>query len=359
MPFEIPTLTEIANRAAGAFRSNLKGSDARLWPNNIAVSAKVMAGAVWESFSFLDFISRQHLAHLAEGVWLERKAFDYGITRLPSSRAAGAVVLTGSVGTAVPAGLVLIRADGVIYDTTTPAVVDAGGICEVRVQARALGRASNARAGVALTLDSPFAGLTSAAVAASGIGGGAEVEGDESLRQRLLFRLRNPPHGGAAHDYVIWLREIPGISRVFVDPITAANARTTVGIWFLMDDIYANGIPLAADVATVLAYLEPRRPAGARLTVAAPTPVAVNVTIAGLVPDTIAVRNAVVAELDDLFRTRMRVSTVTEPFTLRVSKVWEAISIASGEDGHTLALPAADVVLTAGQIPVLGNVVFS
>ena len=56
MPFKIPTLTALAQRTANAFRANLKGSDARLWPNNVAVSAKVIAGAVWAAYELATFL---------------------------------------------------------------------------------------------------------------------------------------------------------------------------------------------------------------------------------------------------------------------------------------------------------------
>jgi uncharacterized phage protein gp47/JayE len=196
-------------------------------------------------------------------------------------------------------------------------------------------------------------------VSALGIGGGADLEGDAALRERVLFRKRMPPHGGAAHDYVIWAREIPGVTRVFVDPVNAVNARTTIGVWFLMDDTYANGIPQGADVDIVEAHIDELRPAGAVVDIAAPTAVPVAITIDGLVPDTQDVREAVKAELADLFRRAMRVSTLTDPFTLKISKIWEAISAASGEDSHTLTLPAADLDLTVGQVPTLGTVTFT
>lgn len=167
-----------------------------------------------------------------------------------------------------------------------------------------------------------------------------------------------PPHGGAAHDYVAWGREVNGVTRVFVDPVTATNARTSVGVWIMMDDFYANGIPQAADITAVRAHIETVRPAGALVDIAAPTALAVNVTIDDLAPDTAAVRDAIRAELADLFRRQTRVSTLTDPYTLRVSKIWEAVSLATGEDSHRLTLPAGDVVVPNGQVPVLGTVSF-
>ena len=369
MPFEVPTLRALAERAAGAFRANLKGSDARLWPNNIAVSAKVMAGAAFEVLGFLEYISRQINKATAEGQWLERHAYDYGLARLSAAAAEGQVLIRADTGVAVSPGLVLTRADGQIYDTLTGGVATAAvsppsgapaGAVTVTVRAREPGRAGNTYPAVALTITSPPERVyATAEVSATGLGGGADIEGDEGLRARLLFRLRNPPHGGAAHDYVIWTREIAGVTRVYVDPVSVANGRLSVGVLFLMDDTYANGIPQAADVSRVAAYLDALRPAGALLDVAAPVAVPVNITITSLTPDTASVRDAVRSELADLFRHDMPVSTLSAPYTLRLSKLWEAISLASGEDSHTMTLPAADVVIAAGHVATLGTVTFA
>lgn len=360
MTFHIPTLPEIATRAAAAFRNNLKGSDAALWPNNVAVSAKVMAGAVFESFSFLGYIKRQAFVHSADGVHLERHGRDYGMPRLPATYASGGVVISGDPGVAIPVGVVLQRADGARFTTSGSGVISGLGTVIVPVTADEAGRGGNSAANVQMTFISPMSRVqTTALVASGGIGGGADVEGDESYRSRLLFRKRNPPHGGAVHDYVSWAREINGVTRVFVDPVTVSNGRDSVGVWFLMDETYANGIPQGADVARVAAYIDSVRPAGAIIEVAAPSPQAVNVTILGLSPDTVAVRDAVRIELRDMFRREARVSTLTAPFTLHRSLVIEAIARASGEHHHTLFAPGSDVLYSEGQIPVLGTVTFA
>lgn len=360
MPFQVPTIKELATRTVAAFRANLKGSDAALWPNNVAVSAKAMAGAVWEAFAFLEYISRQHVKHLAEGQWLERHAYDYGITRLPASYAEGYVVISGDNSVPVPAGIVLQRADGVQYELTSGGTTSGSGTVTLPVRALEPGRIGNALADVGLVMTAPVDRLSSdAVVAAAGIGLGADVESDESLRARLLHRLRMPPHGGAAHDYVAWARSINGVTRVYVDPVSVANERESIGLWFLMDDLYANGIPQSADVAAVTAYIETVRPAGAIVAVAAPTAVAVNITISNLADDTTATRDAVLAELKDLFRREARVSTLSDPYTLYRSLISEAISAATGEHHHTLTAPADDTDFDEGEIPVLGTITYA
>lgn len=359
MAFQIPTLPELATRAAAAFRLNLKGSDAALWPNNVAVSAKVMAGAVWESFSFLDYIKRQAWVHSADSTHLDRHGRDFGMPRLPATFAEGSVTFTGTASVVVPSGITVQRADGVRFTTTTGGTVSGLGTVTVAVRCDTVGATGNTAAAAGVNLIAPIAGIETAAVVASGgIGGGSDVEGDESYRSRLLFRKRNPPHGGAAHDYIAWAREINGVTRVFVDPVSSTNGRTSVGIWFLMDDLYTNGIPQSADVSRVAAYIDTVRPAGAIVQVAAPAPITVPITIDNLNPDTVAIRDAIAAELADLFRREALVSTRSAPFTLYRSQIIEAIARATGERSHDLTAPATNVTYTEGQIPVLGAVTF-
>jgi hypothetical protein len=126
-----------------------------------------------------------------------------------------------------------------------------------------------------------------------------------------------------------------------------------------MDDTYPNGIPQTADVSALAAYIDTVRPAGALVDVAAPIAQPIDVTITGLSPDTTAVRDAIRAELADLFRRRVAVSTITNPFTLWRSKLIEAISIAAGEDHHTLTAPAGDTVAATGKLLTLGTVTFA
>lgn len=358
MAFSFPTLSDLVQRARAAFRTELPGSDAWVWPNNLNVSAKVMAAMTHMNFQWLNYIGKQRWISTADGEFLDRHGVVYGVTRLGASFASGEVDFAGTPGTVVPSGIFVEGADRQRYEVTTPATVPAGGTVTLKVGAQTAGKAGNALAGVEMTLTAALEGLESkGVVATAGIGGGADEETDESYRARLLHRVQLPPHGGAAHDYVAWAREIAGVTRVYVDPL--ALGAGTVTVYFLMDDLYADGIPQAADVALVQDYINSVRPVTALVTVAAPTAVAVDITITGLDPDTQAVRDAISAELQDLFLRSVGVSTVADPFTLYRSKLWEAISQASGEDHHELTVPATDTAFSAGELPVLGTITYS
>lgn len=359
MAWTIPTLQQLADRTMAAFNANLRGSDARLWPNNVFVSAKVIAGAVWEAFGFLGYIKRQIFVHSADGEHLDKHATDYGMARLAATYAAGYVTLTGVDGSTVAAGVQVQRTDGVRYTIAGGGTI-AGGTLDVLVQADDAGVGGNALAGVAMALVTPQAGFNNAGiVAASGIGGGADTESDEALRTRLLQRKQNPPRGGSTADYVAWALAVNGVTDVYVDPITATNGRTSVGLWFLMWGTYTNGIPQLADVTNVAAYIDSQRPAGAVVEVAAPTAVTVPITITNMSPLTSDTIDAVNLALADLFRRTVRVSTVNEPYKLWRSQIIEAIATATGEQHHVLTVPATDVLYTSGQYPVLGAVTIS
>ena len=62
-------------------------------------------------------------------------------------------------------------------------------------------------------------------VGVNGIGGGADVESDEDLRARVLFRKRNPPHSGSKSDYIAWALEVPGVTRAFVSPFKTQDGQ--------------------------------------------------------------------------------------------------------------------------------------
>lgn len=367
MAWITPTLDALIDRVRAAFRAELPGSDAWIWPNNITPTAKAVAGAVKEVFDRLDWRMQQMFASTAEGSYLDRHAFELGLARRPSAPAAGFALITATGPFALDGAAVLRSAAGQDYRALAAASIAGPGTLLVDVIAVSDGAAGNAVAGTPLDIVSGGTGTATAEVGAGGIVGGADVEDYESLRARILFRKRNPPHGGAPADYVGWCLEVPGVTRVFVERLWAGPG--TVRVFVLMDDLYDDGIPPPAEVARVRDHLETVIPASAGLTVVAPTPLPVNVTISGLSPDTTAVRESILAEINDMLRRRAIVSGgdtphpampyLAVPFTLSRSWLGQAVSEAADEARHVLAAPGADVACPTGTIPVLGTLSFT
>jgi uncharacterized phage protein gp47/JayE len=203
--------------------------------------------------------------------------------------------------------------------------------------------------GTSLTLASGILGVNAAiTVNAIGVAGVLE-EDDASLLARLLDRIRTPPQGGARSDYRAWALAQPGVTRAWVFP--GWMGAGTVGLAFVMDQ-REDIIPEPADIAAVQAALDVLRPVTAELVVFAPTPAPVDLVLR-VAPNTLAVRNAITAELADFF------TRDAEPGgTIYRSRLSETISLAAGEFSHALELPDADFTAAPGEIPALGMVTF-
>lgn len=364
--FAIPSLKDLVERARRSFRTHLPGSDAWVWPNNIGPTAKVLAGMVHEIFGFADYISRQKFALTADLENLILHGEELGMSLKPASAPRGKIKLTAPGALTVDEGAVFRRTDDVEYRATAGGVMLGAGSLIVEAIATTDGIAGNALAETPLEIISGVAGDALAEVDADGIAGGTDVEDIESFRERILFRKRNPPHSGAAADYVMWAKELAGVSRVFVEPLWSGVG--TVRVFPLMDDLYANGIPPDVEIARIADHIETLRPAGASITVAAATPKVVNVEITNLLPDTTATREAVLIELRAAFRRLSRVAGsanahsampyLASAASFSRSWIWQAVANATGEERHIITAPAADTTLAAGEIPVLGNVSF-
>lgn len=351
MPFERPSFPELNERALADIEARLPGSGARLRRSVLGVLARVTAGLAHGLYGYLAWIARQAFPDTADGEFLDRWARIWLLQpRKVSAVAAGAVTFSGNSGQTVPAGTAVQRADGVRYVTLAAATL-AAGVATAPVQAELPGEEGNAEAGTVLALAATVVGVSSrVVVAAGGIVGGADDEGDSELRDRTLTRIRKPPQGGAAHDYEAWALEVPGVSRVWVKPEWGGSAH--VGVFFVRDGD-ANFIPDAGEVATVQAHLDAVRPVTAKVHALAPTAVAVDITLA-VTPDTPAVRAAVEAELADVFRRE------AEPGrALAIGSLHEAISAAVGETSHLLTTPPGDVAMAENEIAVLGEVTWA
>lgn len=376
MGFAIPSLGDLVARARHAFRAHLPGSDAWLPINNIYASARVIAGAVHEVFGFADYIAKQKFALTADSHNLDLHGEELGLSRRPAAPARGVIRLTTTAAVAVVDGALFRRIDGIEYRALAAGSLPGSGTLDIDAIATTDGRATTAIAETPLEIVSGVTsdGDVTAAVAAAGIIGGTDVEADGTpfspepgtFRERILFRKRYPPHGGNASDYVMWAGQLSGVSRVYVERLWSGPG--TVRVFVLMDDLYAHGLPPAAEIARVADHIELYRPTGALVTVSAPDPVAVDVTVSGLTPDTTAMREEVLTELRATFRRLSRVAGsdtphggmpfLATPTSFSRSWIWQAIANASGEERHVLTAPTQDVALTPGQIAVLGNVQF-
>jgi uncharacterized phage protein gp47/JayE len=348
--FARKSLSDLITQAQNDLNGRIPGADSRLRRSFLGAIARVIAGGLNILYGYVDYLALQLLPSTATDLsWILRHGSQWGLTLKAATPAKGPVDVSGAIGAVIPAGTELQRVDQAIF--TVDADVTLTGLTgTVQVTAVTLGQGGNTAEGTSLTFVSPVSQVSSDAVVGDGgLTQGTDAETPAQLQARTLQRIQNPPQGGAKSDYERWALEVAGVTRVWVYPNWMGPG--TVGITFVMDG-RVDIVPTEDDLDAVIAHIEPLRPATAELVVFAPvlTPVAYTMS---LVPNTLAVQNAVKAEIADLH------TREAEPGgTLLLSDMNQAISLANGETDHVLTLPAGNVTATAGHLLVPGTITF-
>jgi uncharacterized phage protein gp47/JayE len=348
--FVRPTLQELVTRIATDLRSRLEISGALLRRSMAMILARVIAGAAHMLHGHLDFLARQLFADQSEAAYLKRQASLFGITRTAATFATAAAGVTGTDGSEVPEGTLLVDAAGNEYETVGDVTI-ASGVGTLAVRSMLAGADYSLTEAQELTFQSPIDGVDAVATVDSDPVDGTDEETDDALRTRLLERMADPPMGGSDPDYIAWAKEVAGVTRVWVTDLELGAG--TVVVRFVRDNDSGSNIPSGGEVTEVQTYLDTKRPAHATVTVVAPTDAPTAFTIA-VEPDTTAVRDAVQAELEDLY------SREAEPgATMLISAIRTAIGIAPGLTDYTLTVPSADVTHTTNQLPSVGAITWA
>lgn len=350
MPFARPTLTELITRVITDISSRVTGVDSAVLRRSLlGIVGQSEAGAVHMLYGYLDRIAKQSIIDTAEKEYLERWAAIWKVTRKTAGFASGQAAFSGTAGSIILDGTIVQRQDGVQYKVLGDAAFGASPLI-VPILALEAGEAGNFDAGLPIFLLSPISGVQSTGATSTKLEGGIDVETDPQLLGRLLARIQEPPHGGATSDYEQWALEVVGVTRAWVYPRQMGAG--TVTVLFVCDEDVSI-IPSPAKVAEVQAYINARAPVTAEVFVAAPIADPLTMTIK-IAPNTTAVQNAVHAELADL------IDRDSAPGgTILISRLREAVSLATGEDNNQIVTPTADVTHAAGHMAILDTVIFS
>lgn len=361
MPFVIPTIAELRRLGRDGMSARIPGADATVPNSLLRVLSDMNAGGAGLNLQYLIWLSRQIMADTAEAEWLLRLAslFLRG-GRKAATVASGTATLTGIAGTIVPIDTVLIASNGTRYRVTATRTIGETPVTAT-LEALDAGAAGNQLEGASLGFAVAIAGVDGQATVVS-IRGGIAEEPLDDLRLRLLERLRTPPMGGDADDYVAWAKEVPGVTRAWCAP--AEMGAGTVTVRFMMDHARAefDGFPTGDDVADVYAYLTLRRQVTADLFVAAPVPEPIDFAINDLVPDDsgtkAAIEIAVKAMLRDRARPAFTIDGVTQPAqTIFSAWISEAVLSAAGVD-HFGFVMTDHAMPSPGHIGVLGDITY-
>lgn len=348
MPYNVPTLRQITASGLLDIESSL-GTVLPKFGIEQALNSAVSAGQR-DLYDHQMWIVRQIIptSDSDDQTIIEMAQFE-GVIRKQATYAAGPATLQGTV--PAPVGTVLQHSDGRQY-TVTSSASPSGGVVAVHVQASEAGAAGNLAAGQPLALVTPVPGLQSNGVSED-ISGGADIEPINQLLERLLFRKRNPPMGGAVADYVTWMREVPGVTRAWAYDVWQGGG--TVGIGWVFDD-RDDILPTPTDQQYMMDYLfrhpDPAtgvlvgRPAGIEPVFIGMLLKVTNLAIVPT-PDSAEIRTGI----DNNIKGYERTLQPGDP--LLVSKIRTAIGSAPGVKNYTLDL-TADVPANIDELNVIG-----
>ncbi len=361
MAFDRPTLLEIVQRITTDIMTKVTGAITFLRRSVFKVFAKVIGGAIHLVYGYLDQMVKQLFVDTADTTYLEMLGSEIGITRTAGAKATGGTKATGTNGTIIDAGTRVQSSSGNVYLVDTAATI-AAGTANLTLTAEEVGVDYNEVAGVTLSFVTPISGVdTDTIVDSNGLTGGLDEESDDNLRERILLRKRQPPHGGSIYDYELWALEVAGVTRTWIIPEYLGIG--TIGMAFVRDDD-SSIIPTSAQMTTVENYIFSHtdtltgQDVGIPVTAEAGfymiplTALAIDLNIE-IYPNTNAIQAAVRTQLDDCIK-----EFGGPGETVAISQLYEAIGAAVGEIKHRIINPVADITAATNQVQVLGSITF-
>ncbi|WP_292950148.1 MULTISPECIES: baseplate J/gp47 family protein [unclassified Neptuniibacter] len=307
--------------------------------------AQAVAGIAHGLHGHLQYNVDQLFDESADDENLLRRAAEMGIYQIGAFRASGTATITGNEGATVEAETLLQDDNQQLYRVTESTTI-VTGTATLQLTSVEAGASGNLAAGITLRLVNSILDIDSTATVIE-ITGGADVESIQRVAERLSERRKNPPMGGNDNDYIAWVKAAHvDVTRAWCYSNTPHIGAVTVR--FVTDNL-STPIPTETHINAVTDYTDTVRPSGMRgFSVGALVGKPLDITFSRLIPNNIATRVAINAELNDLIQREGKPGGI-----LLLSQINEAISLATGETDHRIDL-TDDFTCFAWQIPELG-----
>ena len=309
-----------------------------------------LAAQVYALYVQADWVTRQAFPQTAEGEYLDYHAQLRSLERKPALPAQGTVRFTAGEAAqsdrAIPEGTVCMTAGLVRFATTQAAVLPAGELTvDVPVQALEPGTAGNVSAQTVVSMAVAPMGIASC-TNPQAFAGGADGEGDEELRARILDTFRRLPNGANAAFYEQGALSFDQVAAAAVIPKPRGLGSVDVIVSTLA------GTPGEELLEQLQDYFEQRREIAVDVQVKAPTPVTVNVAVQVKAKggwDKTQVLDQVEEALEGWFDGTLLGRDVL------LAQLGSLIYGCDGVENYAVSAPAADLAVDAGQLPVLGT----
>ena len=309
-----------------------------------------LAAQVYALYVQADWVTRQAFPQTAEGEYLDYHAQLRSLERKPALPAQGTVRFTAGEAAqsdrTIPEGTVCMTAGLVRFATTQAAVLPAGALTvDVPVQALEPGTAGNVSAQTVVSMAVAPMGIASC-TNPQAFAGGADGEGDEELRARILDTFRRLPNGANAAFYEQGALSFDQVAAAAVIPKPRGLGSVDVIVSTLA------GTPGEELLEQLQDYFEQRREIAVDVQVKAPTPVTVNVAVQVKAKggwDKTQVLDQVEEALEGWFDGKLLGQDVL------LARLGSLIYGCDGVENYAVSAPAADLAVDAGQLPVRGT----
>ena len=309
-----------------------------------------LAAQVYALYVQADWVTRQAFPQTAEGEYLDYHAQLRSLERKPALPAQGTVRFTAGEAAqsdrSIPQGTVCMTAGLVRFATTQAAVLPAGELTvDVPVQALEPGTAGNVSAQTVVSMAVAPMGIASC-TNPQAFAGGADGEGDEELRARILDTFRRLPNGANAAFYEQGALSFDQVAAAAVIPKPRGLGSVDVIVSTLA------GTPGEELLEQLQDYFEQRREIAVDVQVKAPTPVTVNVAVQVKAKggwDKTQVLDQVEEALEGWFDGKLLGQDVL------LARLGSLIYGCDGVENYAVSAPAADLAVDADELPVLGT----
>lgn len=303
--------------------------------------------------------------------YLNEHAKTRNITRRAATAATGTITITGTQDATIPQGSMFSTASvndspSVDYLSTETVKIPASGTIDVEIVCNKTGTIGNTPKNTIILVSSKLTGITSVTNAEE-ITGGTEEEDDESLKLRIedYDATQGQSFVGNVNDYKRWATSVAGVGDAVVIPPDDDDDSGMVTI--ILTD--ANGDPANETLRTAVynyimrpdAPAERLAPVGAKLTVSAPTTMAIGIKATVELADTFNLEGVKATLLENLTK---YLPTAMDEEEIKYTRIARVFSETEGVDdfkelqigvktGSSVAYGAANIPVDITELPTI------
>lgn len=335
--YEDKTYESIMEEALEEVTSDIDKREGSLIYDAIGPCVYQLAQTYFKMDNFIDLV----MVDTAVGIYLDRKAAEFGITRKFATAAIRKVITTQPIGldTRWELNGLVYRITAIHTDTSYSAT------CETK------GTIGNVDTGVLTSLDN-ISGVTATIVGIELYG--TDEESDDALRQRVYEIASKPSASGNATDYKTWATSVTGVGDAKVFPTW--NGAGTVKV-LIVDNNKDINPSLEVDVAE---YIEASRPIGANVTVDSPDAKEISVSASVSLLD-----GTTIEEVEQLFTANLKAylhGLVFKTYSVSYAKIGAILLDTDGVSDYTGLMVnegTSSIAIGTFEVPAIGTISLS